>query len=154
MDQVPRLWNGKQAILELREADYQWKQMEWIGWYFEFKARKIVMGGLGGTKGPRYGSTEFDYQGRHVWDFKAHIENAASHPWTIINDKEAVNLCIRSFGGMGIILAYGLAEYDDEGGTFKSWHDQLKGGRSDYETERIRRGPHQGKERLLSSSRR
>lgn len=140
MGQVPSRWDAKQAILELREADYQWRQMEWIGWYFEYKAREIIMEGLGGTKGPRYGSTEFDYRGKHVWDFKAHIENATSHPWTIINDKEAVDLCMSSLGGMGVILAYGLAEYNDEKGTFKAWHDQLKGGRSDYEAERIRSG--------------
>ena len=110
-DQVPSRWDGKQAILEIREADYQWRQMEWIGWYFEYKAREIIMRGLSGAKGPRYGSTEFDYRGRYVWDFKAYIGNATSHPWTIVNDKEAVDLCIRSFGGMGMILAYGLAEY-------------------------------------------
>ena len=138
--QMPKRWEGKQAILELRQADFQWRQMEWIGWYFEFKARKIIIENLGGSKGPKYGSTSFDYRGKNVWGLKAHIENASSHPWIIINDKESVDLCMQSYGVMGMIIAKGVAEYDDNKGTFKAWHDELKGGRSDYEKERARRG--------------
>ena len=138
--QMPKRWEGKQAILELRQADFQWRQMEWIGWYFEFKARKIIIENLGGSKGPKDDSTSFDYRGKNVWDLKAHIENASSHPWIIINDKESVDLCMQSYGVMGMIIAQGVAEYDDNKGTFKAWHDELKGGCSDYEKDRVRRG--------------
>ena len=39
-----------------------------------------------------------------------------------------------------MIIAQGVAEYDENKGTFKAWHDELKGGRSDYEKDRVRRG--------------
>ncbi len=139
-DLMPKRWVGRQAILELQQADYQWRQMEWVGWYFEFKAKEIIIRNLGGDTGPKYGSTSFDYFGKNVWDFKTHIRNASSHPWAIINDKGAVDLCIEAYGGIGLVMAHGLAEYDDLRGTFKAWHDQLKGGRSDYEKDRVKRG--------------
>ena len=34
---LPKKVDGKAAILELKQAGYQWRQMEWIGWYFEHK---------------------------------------------------------------------------------------------------------------------
>lgn len=136
---IPKKWDGKVAILELKDADFQWRQMEWIGWYFEFKAKKVLTSKFGKAPGPRYGSTEFDFKGENVWDFKAHVSNSSSHPWSIINDKEAIDLCVNEYGGVGIVIATGRAELDYDG-SFKNWHDHLKGGKSDYEKERITRG--------------
>ena len=45
---LERKWDGKECILELKEADYQWKQMEWIGWYIEYKLRKLLTKRIGG----------------------------------------------------------------------------------------------------------
>jgi hypothetical protein len=53
---------------------------------------------------------------------------------------EAMDRCIQEYGGVGLILAIGSAEYDDEKRTFQNWHEQLKGGKSKYEYERIKRG--------------
>jgi hypothetical protein len=138
--ELQRRWDGKECILELKDADYQWKQMEWVGWYFEWKAFNILSKKLGGTIGPKYGNMRFDYlRNQRVWDFKAHITNASSHPWAILNDCEGVDNCIDEFKGLGFIIARGEATYDDDG-TLKDWHDRLKGKKSAYERERIRRG--------------
>ena len=138
--QLAKKWDGKECILELKKANYQWRQMEWIGWFFEYKAFKILQEELGGKIGPKYGNTQFDYlRNNHVWDFKSHIDNASSHPWAILNDCEAVDHCLDEYNGLGFIIARGTAEYDEDG-SFKAWHDSLKGKRSDYEKERIRRG--------------
>lgn len=32
---LPRVWEGKKSVLELKEANYNWKQMEWWAFYFE-----------------------------------------------------------------------------------------------------------------------
>ncbi len=132
---LPTKWEGRSTILELKDADYMWRQMEWIGWYFEYKARSVLIDALGGDLGPSFGRTVFDYQREFVWDFKAHPLNAGH--WAIMNDCEAVNACIESFSGNGFVVAVGIAEYDD--GTFKQWHDALKGGQSEYELKRIQR---------------
>lgn len=130
-------WDGREAILELQENDYQWRQMEWIGWYFEFRGRTALIKDLGGTTGPQFGNTQFDYKLKHVWDLKAHPTNTSSR-WMILNDKEAIESCIAVHGGVGFVVAIGTAAFDLSG-TFKDWHDDLKGGTSAYEAERIRR---------------
>jgi hypothetical protein len=87
------LWDGQKAILMLKEADYQWKQMEWIGWFFEWKAKQVL---------------------------------------------RAIDRCIADFGVIGFILAVGTVVRDEDG-SFKAWHDKLKGGVSRYERERVER---------------
>ena len=137
-------WDGKNCILELKSAsendgkNHGWKQMEWIGFYFEWKARKTLIDKLGGSIGPRYGSVVFDYQFQGIWDFKSHPNNQSAD-WSYLNDVQSVNECINEHEHLGWIIADGRADYDDSG-DFKLWHDRLKGKVSDYELERIRRG--------------
>ena len=66
---VPNKWDGRKCILELREANYQWRQMEWIGWYFEYKAISLLRSFFGSHPGPEFGSTRFDFKLNYVWDF-------------------------------------------------------------------------------------
>jgi|SRR3990170_2873860 len=137
---LPKLWDGKQCILELKKANFNWKQMEWVGWYFEYKARITLVNQIGGKEGPKYGNTKIDYQRHYVWDFKSHMLNSSSHPWAIMNDCEASNRCIEENDGIGFIIALGEAIYNDEYGSFYKWHEELKGGKSDYVKKRIARG--------------
>ena len=38
---IPKNWDGKKSILEMKEGgSNQWRQMEWIGWYFEYLCQK------------------------------------------------------------------------------------------------------------------
>lgn len=137
---LPKSWDGKQCILELKEANYNWRQMEWVGWYFEYKARKTLIDRIGGVAGPKYGNTALDYQKYFVWDFKSHIMNSSSHPWAIMNDCEAANSCIEENDGIGFIIGVGTAIYNDEDRSFYKWHEELKGGKSVYVSRRIARG--------------
>lgn len=148
LKKIPRYWEGKKCILELKEADYHWKQMEWIGFYFEWAARQVLVRELGGGIGPRYGSVEFDYQNNGIWDFKAHPNQ--SNAWTYLNDVEAVDRCIMEKGHLAWVIAVGDVEYE-ETNEFKLWHDQLKGKTSRYEIERIRRGARSRKRKVAFS---
>jgi hypothetical protein len=139
---LPKKVDGKAAILELKETDNQWKQMEWIGWYFEHKLFTILTHKIGGREGPTFGNTTFDYQKNFVWDFKAHpCKNAKGkiNDPMILNDSEALDHCIQQYQGIGFIVVHGEAIFDSSG-EFKAWHDELKGGHSSYEKERIQRG--------------
>ena len=139
---LPKKIDGKEAILELKRIDYNWKQMEWIGWYFEHLLFTKIIEALGGTGGPTFGNTAFDYKKKFVWDFKTHpiiTPKGTPNDTMILNDKEAVDLCIQKYHGLGFIVVHGNAVFDDTG-EFKAWHDALKGGHSNYEIERIKRG--------------
>lgn len=132
-------WDGKECIEFLRSHDYNWRQMEWIGFYFEFRAKQILSKAMSGGVGPTIGNVTIDYAVRgEPWDFKAHATKP-NDAWVYLNDVEAVDTCALHLGGVGWVIAVGIAEYDTDG-SFKRWHDEQKGAKSAYETERIARG--------------
>ncbi len=136
---IPKTWGGKTAILEMRGNNFpHWKQMEWIGFYFQFLCEKHLAP-IMEIPGPKYGNVPFDGFRCIPWDFKAHAMNTSSHQ-IIVNDKEAIANGITEYGGVGLILALGEVEYNDEKRTFQKWHGKIKGGKSKYEVERIKRG--------------
>lgn len=141
-DSLPATWDGRESIGHLKAVDHMWRQMEWIGWWFEYFGKQAIQKKLGGRDGPEFGQTRFDYQMRWVWDLKAHAGNGAngrtSHK-VITNDYGACVACINGHAGVGFIVAEGRAAYDSDG-SFKRWHDELKGGRSAYERARVARG--------------
>ena len=136
---IPKFWDGRTAILEMKERNFpHWKQMEWIGFYFQYLCENNLSD-IMGLPGPRYGNVSFDGLKDIPWDFKAHAMNTSSHE-IIVNDSDATAIAIKEYGAVGLILAVGEVVYNDENRTFQSWHDKLKGGMSSYVRERIERG--------------
>jgi hypothetical protein len=136
---MPERIDGKQAIVEMKDSgSSHWRQMEWIGFWFEHLVEHEIKRRIGVSVGPTIGRTTFDLVMDHVWDLKVHPQNSRSK-YLVLNDREAVDRCIDDFGGFGFVVVTGIAEYDDSG-EFKLWHDALKGGRSSYELQRIERG--------------
>jgi hypothetical protein len=134
---LPRFVDGKKAILEMRDGGSRnWRQMEWIGFWFEFFLENNLIPILGGTRGPTFGTTQFDFKKKYVWDLKAHPVGAKN---LILNDQIAIKNCIKSEEGLGFIIISGTTKYDSES-NFKNWHDNLKGGTSRYEKSRVERG--------------
>lgn len=124
---MPKLWDGRQSILEMKNAgNCQWRQMEWMGFYFEFLC-KNAFDGILEMPGMRYGRAEFDAFCNINWDFKAHAINSTAHK-IITNDMEAVASAVNEHDHYELILAMSKVEYNDEDRTFKRWHDELKGG--------------------------
>jgi len=136
---IPLVWDGRKSILEMKKAGFShWRQMEWIGWYFQFLCERFLKD-IVKIPGPKFGNVEFDSFFKIPWDFKAHAINTSAHQ-IIVNDSEAIAKGIEEHGSVGVILALGKVEYNDEKRTFQKWHEQLKGGKSKYELERIKRG--------------
>lgn len=139
LENIPKNWDGRSSILEMKGADFpHWKQMEWIGFYFQFLCEKYLKC-IMEIPGPKYGNVKFDAFKGTPWDFKAHAMNTSSHQ-IIVNDSEATANGIKDYGAVGLILAIGKVLYNDEDRTFQKWHEALKGGQSEYSLERIRRG--------------
>ena len=40
LETIPKVWDGKTSILELRKNNFQWRQTEWIGFWFEYWCKK------------------------------------------------------------------------------------------------------------------
>ncbi len=136
---VPKNWIGKKAILEMKNDSYaHWKQMEWIGFYFQFLCEKYLSE-IMQMQEPRYEKVSFDGLKSIPWDFKAHAMNTSNHQ-IIVNDSKAIAKAINDYGAVGLILALGEVVYNDKDRTFQKWHEELKGGKSKFEQERIKRG--------------
>ena len=140
---LPELWDGKECILYMKDNDSnQWRQMEWIGFYFQFMCERILgRDDFMDIPGPKYGNVEFDGFKTIPWDFKAHSidKNKFDNGKIPTNGYSETSLAINEFGSVGFIIINGYSDYDDEYASFKHWHDELKGGTSDYEKERIKR---------------
>jgi hypothetical protein len=139
VERLPSVVDGRAAIEEMkRSGSGQWRQMEWIGWWFEHFFTTVVGPSVGARPGPKFGRTRFDLQREFVWDLKAHPTNEKKSR-LILNDCEAIDSCLEMLGGVGFVVVSGRVSYD-ESGEFKAWHDALKGGTSAYERERVLRG--------------
>ena len=136
-------WDAKNCIVEMKDNGYpHWRQMEWIGFYFQYRCEKELQTTGMIYQSPTYGRSSFDGLLKYPWDFKAHpLFDKNLRPITklITNDSEATANAVQTYGAVGLILASGIAIYNDEDGTFKAWHEKIKGGKSSYEIERIQR---------------
>lgn len=132
----PVTWDAREAILEMKDADYaHWRQMEWIGWYFQFLCEH-VFSDLLAMPGETYGRTQFDAFGPIPWDFKAHsmkMSNDQKSNTVITNDTEAIDQAIARHGWYGLVLGSGEATYNDDDRTFQRWHEEIKGSPSAYQ---------------------
>jgi len=132
---INTVWDGKSCVLELKDADdHQWKQMEWWGFYFEYKIKQMFSDRFL-FPGDKFDNVEFDMKGAINWDLKAAAIKSDSHR-IILNDKIAMEKSIEKEGYHGDIIALCDVEYNDINRTFQKWHTELKGGKSKYELER------------------
>jgi len=139
LNQLPKQWNGKDAILEMKTKHFnQWRQMEWIGFYFEFLCQQYLKDIMQFHK-IKFGRTSFDSFYKVPFDFKAHAINTEKHS-VVINDTMAIQKSIQRYGYIITIIALGEVKYNDEQRSFQRWHEKLKGGKSKYERDRIERG--------------
>lgn len=131
---IPTSWDGKQSILELKNANFQWKQMEWWAFYFEFLCRKVLSREFV-FPGDRFYNVSFDMKGFCNFDLKSKAIKSDDHR-CILNDVSGTDKTIENYGVHGAIIALCDVEYNDVDRTFQKWHSALKGGISDYEQER------------------
>ena len=139
LEKFPKKWEGKSSILEMKNNNFKhWRQMEWIGFYFEYLFEFFFKGILS-FHTIKYGNVSFDGFLKVPIDFKAHAINSESHN-VIINDTEATIKAIEEYGFVIVIMALGEVKYNDINRSFQKWHSDLKGGISKYEVDRMERG--------------
>ncbi len=131
---LPREWEGKRSILELKSANYNWKQMEWWAFYFEHLCHGVLESEYS-FPGDRFGTIRFDLRRSVNWDLKAKAIKSDDHT-CILNDCSAIDASVAKYGEHGVMIALCDVEYNDVDRTFQRWHSRLKGGLSDYERRR------------------
>ena len=135
---MPMDWDGKKCILEMKDNNGRhWKQMEWIGWYFEYWCNRNLKGVMEMPYSKKYGNVSFDGYLKIPWDFKVHVTQSGDK--IIVNDHQAIKKAIKDFGCVGLIIVTGPVVYD-ESQEFKKWHDEQKGKITDYVLKNIERG--------------
>ena len=130
-------WPGKETVLHLKEVDYNWRQMEWWAFYFEWLCRDALKKTFT-IPGERIDRTQFDAFRSINWDFKAKAIKSDDHR-AILNDQAAMDESINKYSAHGLIIGLCDVEYNDSSRTFQRWHTALKGGLSSYEIERKER---------------
>ena len=132
------IWDGRRSINWMTEQGIRSaiNQMEWAGWYYEFKGREILGSAFAPNPNPppvRYGTTTFDYSLRFVWDLKAHTERQQLPVSGLVrrgrndaplNDVRAMDACIAD-QGLGFLMVSGVAVMDEDG-RFARWHRDFK----------------------------
>jgi len=134
---LPRDWDGKTCVLELKDAGFNWRQVEWWAFYFEYLCNSRLKTTFE-IPGEMIGSTRFDLKGSVNWDLKAKAIKSDDHR-CILNDKTALDESIKTYGEHGFMIALCDVEYNDEDRTFQKWRTELQGGPSDYTKKRIAR---------------
>ncbi len=145
LSSFPKHWDGKKSVLAMKEDGYpHWRQMEWIGFYFQYLCDKRLPSIGMQIPGTRYGRTDFDGFKDIDWDFKSHPiynKEGKKSNTLIANDLEATEKTLAKYGLTGLIVACGEATFDDPiKMPFRTWLTELKGGESAYSLENRKRG--------------
>ena len=139
LQRLPTDWDGKECILELKKAKFNWRQMEWMGFYFELKANELLQD-ICSFPGDRLdGRVTFDMKTSINYDFKSAALQASGND-IILNDTRAMDLSVEKDGSHGEIIALLDVIYDDSSRSFRNWHAALKGKPSDYQKKRAKEG--------------
>lgn len=137
---LPTAWDGKTSILEMKDANFNWRQMEWWAFYFELLCQRQLKDDFI-IPGDHYGSTatsHFDLKRGINWDLKAKAIKSDDH-FSILNDMAAMDASIQAYGAHGLMIGLCDVEYNDNNRTFQRWHEDLKGGKSKYQQAREQR---------------
>lgn len=141
---VSKKWDGKSAVLDMQLEDGPYKQMEWIGFYFEHIAQKHFDAEVAGAKEP------YDFKiGRHLIDAKTHVINDGKTD-IILNDKQRIDDIVQKQPIYYLVLMTEV-EYDTDG-SFHEWHEQVKGGKSEYSKKRESEGRPSRRRKSISNN--
>lgn len=118
--------DGKEAILEMKENGGRWRDVEWVGFYYEYLIDKLGFRSETAYLSPTSKKVKLDYRFDSILtDLKTH--NVYSRPEIILNDKKVMEEALEKEGKIQILLLNGYANKEDrETQFFKKWHDDLK----------------------------
>ncbi len=124
--------DGRKAVLEMKAAGFPgWAQVEWAGFYLKFLIQNICSEKLSHEKIEPFdlGRNRHFIKGSFVWDTRFHAND--DNMKIPLGDLEDYNAIAIQNGGIGIIIVDSVAKPDNED-DFRRWHEEIKGGPSNY----------------------
>lgn len=131
--------DGQEAIIEMKEKGWNWKEVEWPGFYLKHKIRELVIS--------RYPSDFEEYnqgklylvKGEHIWDTRFNVQQRGTWNHVPFMSTDNINKLIEECNGIGVLVVNAIANYD-LGFAFYDWHEELKERPSDYTEQREAEG--------------
>lgn len=131
LSSLPTSWDAKECILELKEANYTWKQFPWSYFYFEYKLKQALQDLYQFPGDNHYDRLAFNLKSSINWDC---IVKSIKYddPLVTLNYKPAIERSVKEYGYHGVILAMCDIEYHRDKDGFFEWHANLYGGKVEY----------------------
>jgi hypothetical protein len=136
---LPPFVDGRKAIKWLRDQNLPYGEVEWPGYYIKHYTRFLLDVHL---------PNQFEHfnpkpklnliRGKYIWDIRLKSTKTRSS-WVILTDTSFLDDFIDEHGGLGLLVALAYPEYDKDG-SFRRWHEDFKGGVSQYTLQRIAEG--------------
>jgi len=127
--------DGRDAIVEMKDEGFPgWPEVEWAGFHVKYLIQKICQKKLADKVKPLTIRKRHLVKGEYLWDPRF-CANEEKH--VILGDVDEYLELIETEGngGIGLLIINAVAKYDLNG-DFRRWHDELKGGPSEYTVER------------------
>ena len=129
--------DGRESIQEMKTDDFPgWREVEWAGFHAKYLIQKICQQNLNGKVSPYDSGKRHFVKGQYLWD--ARLNNVESND-VILGDREEYDEIILENTGIGVLVLDSWVEVD-RSGDFRRWHEEFKGGSSEYSIQREREG--------------
>jgi hypothetical protein len=81
LSDLPPEWDGKESVCKLKEANYNWRQMEWWSFYFEYLCLSRLRNQftIPGDSFGKVKTASFDLKRTINWDLKAKAIKSDDH---------------------------------------------------------------------------
>lgn len=131
--------DGRMAILEMKEAGFPgWQEVEWAGFHAKFLVQKMCREKLNGEiQVYDLDKKRHLVRGDYAWDTRFHVYDKSDK--IPLGDVKGYSDLVEKHGGIGLLVV-DAAVNTDKNGDFRRWHEELKGGSSEYSMERERDG--------------
>jgi len=129
--------DGRSAIIDMKNDGFPgWREVEWTGYHIKYLIQKECALKLRDKIKKHDLKKRHFVKGNYLWDARL---NANDYNKVILGDLEEYNDIIKKNKGIGILIADAVANYDIFE-DFRRWHEEQKGGSSDYSVEREEEG--------------
>ncbi len=130
---------AQDAILEMKDKDWYWKENEWPGWFMKMKFQELPVAKHGDPFRSVNNVKQRFLQGEYLWDHRFNTYNSRTAGKVAFMSYKNLQNILEKYDGLGLLISNCYVAHDISGDVF-AFHEDLKGG-SSVRTEEIRADP-------------